>query len=384
MGIRKRAVESMVNATFWRGKRVFLTGHTGFKGTWLAHWLQMLGAQTTGFALPAADNGGGQTATSGGLPGPGNGFVSVEGDIRDGDKLTAAMRVADPHIVFHLAAQPLVRASYREPAETFAVNAAGTANVLQAVRSCGKVRAVVVVTSDKVYDNEERSRPFRENDRLGGHDPYSASKACAELVTASFRRSFYAGTPVAVATARSGNTIGGGDWSAERLVPDLVRGLTDGKPVTLRHPDSIRPWQHVLDALAGYLLLAERLYEDGERFAEAWNFGPNRLQRVTARELAALLHAAWFESGRHPAALREAGGGEPAYREARTLTLDSAKAIRRLGWRQLLAIGAAIRWTADWYLAAADGADPAKLTRDQIERYMRLGPAAGQTALEPR
>ena len=260
----------MTDAGFWRGKRVFLTGHTGFKGGWLAIWLESLGASVFGYALAPVT-----TPSLFEITRLDESVDSILADVRDAQKLSDAIRRAEPDIVFHLAAQPLVRASYRDPVETYSTNVMGTVHLLEAVRQTDSVRAVVVVTTDKCYDNREWEWGYRENDPLGGYDPYSSSKAAAELVTAAYRNSYFLASEVAaVASARAGNVIGGGDWSEDRLIPDIVRAVSDGKPVRIRNPDAIRPWQHVAEPLAGYIRLAQHLYTDGAGFAQAWNFGP--------------------------------------------------------------------------------------------------------------
>ena len=271
MGLGQRPLEGMeMNRSFWHGKRVFLTGHTGFKGGWLALWLADMGAEVSGYSLDA--------------PTRPNFFsicnlesrvrVSKIADIRDAAALTAAMRAAEPQIVLHLAAQSLVRRSYVEPIETFSVNVMGTANLLEAVRHVPGVKAVVNVTTDKCYENREWVWPYRENEAMGGHDPYSSSKGCSELVTAAYRRSFLETAGIHVASARAGNVIGGGDWAADRLIPDFLRALDAGQRLVIRSPGATRPWQHVLEPIAGYLGLAEKLYLDGKDFADGWNFGP--------------------------------------------------------------------------------------------------------------
>ena len=263
-----------MNPSFWKSRKVFLTGHTGFKGSWLALWLLSMGAEVCGYALdPPTD------PSLYRLLDLDRQLKSIRGDVRDLAALQSAMRDFQPEIVIHMAAQPLVRLSYQSPVETYAVNVLGTVHLLEAVRNTPSVRSVVVVTSDKCYENQEWHWPYREHEPMGGHDPYSSSKGCAELVTAAYRRSFFhsngrAGHPVAVASARAGNVIGGGDWALDRLVPDIMRAWAPSEPVIIRNPEAVRPWQHVLEPLAGYLALAERLFADGAAFAEAWNFGP--------------------------------------------------------------------------------------------------------------
>lgn len=366
--------------SFWQGKKVFITGHTGFKGSWLALWLQALGARTAGYALAqhAQPNMFALTHAA-----KAKGMVSTIGDIRDYRRLSSAMKRFRPDIVFHLAAQPLVRASYREPVRTFDVNVIGTANVLEAVRSIDTVKAVIVVTSDKCYENREWIWPYRETDRLGGHDPYSASKACAELVTDSFRRSIYTGSSIACSTVRSGNVIGGGDWAEDRLIPDCVRSLLKGEAPLVRNPNAIRPWQHVLNSLSGYMLLAEKMFVEGRQWAEAWNFGPGPHRLLSSGEVALELLACWGEDARLfvPAMAgssgeeqRHAGGSASKEQphEAGRLALDCSKAESRLGWTPRLTIREAIRWTAEWYKAYAAGADMRETTLEQIDRFERL------------
>ena len=339
---------------FWRHRRVLVTGHSGFKGAWLAAWLCRLGAEVAGFALPPD--------TIPHLP-TDAAIADLGGDIRDAAALAAAMGRFAPEIVLHLAAQPLVRRAYSDPIETFAANVMGTANLLQAARTNAALRAIVVVTSDKCYDNPpgRPAHPFAEQARLGGHDPYSASKACAELVAASFRASY--GLPVA--TVRAGNVIGGGDWSPDRLVPDCIRALVARQPVVLRHPAATRPWQHVLDPLAGYLLLAERLAED-PGFAQAYNFGPPADDIRPVAAVVGALAACWGDGARWT----QADGHHP--HEAPTLAIDAAKARARLGWRPRLPLDQAIAWTAGWYKSHQNGADPGRLIDRQLTAYEAL------------
>ncbi|MCW4116996.1 CDP-glucose 4,6-dehydratase [Aurantimonas sp. MSK8Z-1] len=349
----------MLNAETWRGLRVTITGHTGFKGTWLTAWLQRLGATVSGYALPA-------DATS-----PFD-IVRPElddqqlADIRDPQALTNFLQRVKPQLVLHLAAQPLVRLSYAEPVDTFETNVIGTARLLEAVRQTPSVRAVLVVTTDKVYENTERGVPFAEDDRLGGHDPYSASKACAELVTASYRRSFFSDADSAVvASARSGNVIGGGDWSADRIVPDIMRAMADDRPVSLRYPKSVRPWLHVLEPLAGYLVMSEAMLA-GRRDLPELNFAPDPNHACEVAELVERFSRVF--DGR-PGWRPEAG---TFLKEAGLLTLDAARAARTLGWTTRLDIDETIRWTAEWYREQARGGDVRELTFRQIERYQDL------------
>ncbi|HKR65283.1 MAG TPA: CDP-glucose 4,6-dehydratase [Thermoanaerobaculia bacterium] len=324
----------MVNADFWRGRRVFLTGHTGFKGTWLNAWLTRLGAEVYGYSLPD--------------------------DVRDFDALQRALADSRAEVVLHLAAQALVRESYANPIETYATNVMGTVHLLEALRSAEHVRGVVVVTSDKCYDNREWLWPYRENEPLGGRDPYSSSKACQELVTAAYRASF---SGAAIATARAGNVIGGGDEAKDRLVPDLIRAFTSGESAMIRNPASIRPWQHVLEPLHGYLMLAEGLCE-GEGFAEAWNFGPMEHDVRSVRDIADALVARWGAGAKW----EQDESTQP--HEARMLKLDSSKARARLGWMPRLSLDTALDWIVEWH----QHDDPRAATLEQIERYEALLP----------
>jgi CDP-glucose 4,6-dehydratase len=343
---------------FWRGKRVFLTGHTGFKGGWLSLWLADLGADVHGYALapPTDPNFFTATALEKRLA------SSTLADIRDAAALERAMQAVRPDIVLHLAAQPLVRHSYAEPVETYAVNVMGTVNLLEAVRKSPGVQAVVNVTTDKCYENREWVWPYRENEALGGHDPYSSSKACSELVTAAWRRSFLDAAGVQLASARAGNVIGGGDWAADRLVPDFLRALDAGRPLIIRSPQATRPWQHVLEPLSGYLMLAERLCADGGDFAEAWNFGPDEadarpVQWIVETLCARVSNASW----QRDASLQP--------HEAHTLRLDSAKAHAHLGWRPRWNLPRALEATLDWHQAWKTGADMADFSLRQIREF---------------
>lgn len=345
---------------FWSGKSVFLTGHTGFKGAWLTAWLLRLGARVHGYAL--------DPATSPSLYDLLGLCEKVESDIRadvrDASAVQAAMSNARPDVVLHLAAQPLVRDSYADPLGTLATNVLGTANVLEAARRCENLGAVVVITTDKCYENHEWSFPYRESDSLGGHDPYSSSKACAEIVAASWRASFFAGeTAPRIATARAGNVIGGGDWAKDRLIPDCVRAFASGQPVRLRYPQAVRPWQHVMDPLMGYLMLAEKLCKaDGGRFANAWNFGPDLRGDATVLQVATTMANAL--SGRVELATEEA-----TLHEATTLRLDSTRSQVLLGWKPRWMIDLAIDHTAEWYRAWQSHCDVQEFTESQICRY---------------
>jgi CDP-glucose 4,6-dehydratase len=364
VGGRERAVEDLVNA--WRGRRVFLTGHTGFKGAWLALWLARRGAVVRGYALDPPTEPNLFTLSS-----VGRIAENVRGDILDRGRLEAAMRAFAPETVFHLAAQPLVRRSYRDPLGTYMTNVMGTANVLEAARNTPAVRAVVCVTTDKCYENHEWQRPYSETDALGGHDPYSSSKACAEIVCAAYRTSFFSverpeGERIALATARAGNVIGGGDWSEDRLIPDLIRGFHTGEPARIRRPQAIRPWQHVLEPLHGYLLLAEHLLEGDAAAASAFNFGPREEDAWTVEQIATFMAKKW---GAGAEWVRDA---EPGVHEAGTLRLDASKACAALGWQPRLAIETALAWTVEWYRAWQDGADLREKSSSQIAAYEKL------------
>ena len=348
------------NPAFWRGRRVFLTGHTGFKGSWAALWLGELGATVTGFALaPETDD------NLFGLARVAEGMESRISDLGDKAALERAIGACTPDIVWHMAAQALVRRSYLDPVATWATNLSGTLNVLDAVRGLDRPPTVLVVTSDKVYRNDESGRAFREDDALGGHDPYSASKAAAEILVSSWRASFGEVGDRRVATARSGNVIGGGDFSEDRLVPDIWRAIRNGRAPAIRNPDTTRPWQHVLDCLNGYLLYTEALAA-GRRVPTALNFGPAEPVAKPVSEIAeAMLRMLAPGTGW----TRDATHGP---REMRTLTLDSTRARGALGWRNALTGDALLRWTADWYRACAAGEDMRAYSLGQIERFTKL------------
>jgi CDP-glucose 4,6-dehydratase len=345
-------------STFYRHKTVLVTGHTGFKGWWLATWLDLLGARVVGFSLPLTGDEAGRREDAGSV-------TSRYGDVRDLDALQAVVAECQPEIIFHLAAQALVRRSYRAPVETYATNVMGTVHVLEAARQTPSVRAVVNITSDKCYENREWVWGYRETEPMGGHDPYSSSKGCAELVTAAYRRSFAADRPdLAIASARAGNVIGGGDWAEDRIVPDIIRALFAHRPVVLRRPNAVRPWQHVLEPLRGYLMLGERLVTVGRAFADGWNFGPAEVRPLPVLELTRQLLAIWGSG--QIVAQDDAGVHEAHY-----LKLDCSKAHDQLGWLPLLSIEEALALTAQWYRAyAADPRASAQVTRRQIHDYM--------------
>ena len=355
-----------MNPSFWLGKRVFLTGHTGFKGSWLSLWLQALGAEVTGFALNPPTN-----PSLFEVANVGDGMRSIIGDIRDIDALEKAMLSANPEIVIHMAAQPLVRYSYVNPVETYATNVMGTVHLFEAVRKTKAVRAVVNITTDKCYENREWEWGYRENEAMGGYDPYSNSKGCAELVTSAYRSSFFnpADYPrhgVALASVRAGNVIGGGDWAQDRLIPDIVAAFSEGRPAVIRNPNAVRPWQHVLEPLRGYLTLAERLYEGGSNFAEGWNFGPNDTDAKPVRWIVKELAGQWgggatwsVDQGEHP-------------HEATYLKLDISKAKAHLDWSPKLDLARALGMIVDWVRYHNDGQDMRQVTLEQIKQYSEL------------
>jgi CDP-glucose 4,6-dehydratase len=350
--------------SFWCNKSVLLTGHTGFKGAWLAIWLHALGARVTGYALePPTDPSLFQLARVGQLI-----TSSVIADIRDGQLLQEVVNAVKPEVVIHMAAQSLVRTSYSEPVATYATNVMGTVNLLEAVRHSPEVRAVINVTTDKCYENRELGSPFKEDEPMGGDDPYSSSKACSELLTKAWRRSFFNCSDgnrhqVAVATARAGNVIGGGDWAQDRLLPDFFRSVLAGNTIKIRNPQSIRPWQHVLEPLSGYLVLAERLYEQGAEVGESWNFGPAESGAQSVASVAECLCTRWGQGSRYELDRSD----QPP--EAGFLRLDSSKARSRLGWQPRWNLEKAIDATVDWVLQWQAGADPYLLTQSQIEQY---------------
>jgi CDP-glucose 4,6-dehydratase len=357
-------ISSKVDPNFWNGKRVFLTGHTGFKGGWLALWLLSMGAQVTGYSLAPETNP--------------NFFEIVDleevleksyiADIRDLHQLRSAMGAANPEIVIHMAAQPLVRRSYSNPVETFSTNVMGTVHVLESIRQIGGVQASLVVSSDKCYENKEWVWGYRENEPMGGYDPYSSSKGCTELVTAAYRQSFFSDALYkkhghALASARAGNVIGGGDWSEDRLIPDAIKSFESGEPLIIRNPTAIRPWQHVLEPLSGYLILIESLYIGGPKFAGPWNFGPRDQDARSVQEVIELLKGHFPKSASHLS-----GHGEQAY-ESHTLKLDCSKANQLLGWKPRWTLEDAISRTSDWYNNYSSKANMRNFSLIQIDAY---------------
>lgn len=350
-----------MNSAFWHGKRVLVTGHTGFKGGWLALWLTEMGAEVCGCALEPPTEPSFFSLT---YLGSRLSEHRIQ-DIRDSDGLTRIMTQFQPEIVFHLAAQPLVRDSYRTPVVTYEVNIMGTVHLLEAVRQSRTVRAVVVITSDKCYENQEWVWPYRETDPIGGHDPYASSKGCAEIVTAAYRRAFLADSGVQIASARTGNVIGGGDWAHDRLIPDFLRALDAGRPLPIRSPDAIRPWQHVLEPLRGYLMLARHLCESDGDFAEGWNFGPNEIDARSVRWIVEYLcervpDAHWYHDG------------SPHPHEDHFLMLDSGKARARLGWRPRWNLATALERTLEWHTACRRGEDMCQFSLRQITAYASM------------
>ncbi|OGT41132.1 MAG: CDP-glucose 4,6-dehydratase [Gammaproteobacteria bacterium RIFCSPHIGHO2_12_FULL_40_19] len=352
-----------MNTAFWKDRRVLITGHTGFKGAWLSLWLQTLQAKPCGIALAPLT-----TPNLFSLAFVKKNMQSHIADILDFDKIQCIMHDFQPEIIFHLAAQPLVRYSYQNPVETYATNVMGTVHILEAAKSCESVKAIINVTSDKCYENKERIEGYRENERLGGHDPYSNSKACSELITQSYRDSFYKNLKKGLASARSGNVIGGGDWSVDRLIVDIMKNVIAEKPIIIRNPNAIRPWQHVLEPLSGYLLLAENLYQNTEKYSGAWNFGPNRQDPLTVENIVKKILSHWNQ--------KNAGYIiEPDLNnlhEATLLQLDITKATTQLHWQPKLNLDTSIQWTSDWYQAWINTKELRNFSVNQIQAYQQL------------
>ena len=353
-----------MSSSFWVGKRVFLTGHTGFKGSWLSLWLQSLGAEVTGYALKPPTNPNLFEVAS-----VEKGMRSIIGDIRDLDNLKKAMKEVNPYIVIHMAAQPLVRYSYSNPVETYATNVMGTVHVLEASRDNQNIRAILNVTSDKCYDNKEIDRGYKEDEPMGGFDPYSNSKGCAELVSMAYRNSFFNVANfkehgVALATGRAGNVIGGGDWAEDRLIPDFMRAIEAKQKVSIRNPHAIRPWQHVLEPLQGYLMLCQKLYEEGSSFSESFNFGPDEKDAKNVEWIASQLVKAWGDGATY-----EVNSNASPLHEAHFLKLDCTKAHQKLGWQPKWDIPVALDKISTWHRAYLNGEDMAKYSLNDIKMY---------------
>lgn len=350
-----------MNPNFWMGKKVFVTGHTGFKGGWLCLWLRLMGAHVTGYSLNPKSNQNLFTVAN-----VGQDIESIIGNIQNISELKSAILEAHPEIVIHMAAQAIVRYSYEEPVETYLTNVIGTVNLMEAIRSAPSVKAVVNVTTDKCYENQDWVWGYRETDKLGGFDPYSSSKTCSEIVTSAYRTSFFTNTenPVSIATARAGNVIGGGDWSEDRLIPDAIAAFNNGDILYIRNPDSIRPWQHVLEPLAGYLKLAEKLYEGKDIYAGSWNFGPNEGEAIDVVSLVKMMAAGWgdkvewsLQNGVHP-------------HESKVLKLDSTKSKQMLNWKPMLTLEKSIDLVLKWNRSHVAGENMKEVTEKQIKDYM--------------
>ena len=349
----------MISQDFWQGKRVFLTGHTGFKGSWLSLWLASLGATVKGYALtpPTSPSLFNEVKVDSIID-------SQIGDIRDQDVLHNSMTIFNPDILIHMAAQPLVRHSYNAPIETYEVNVIGTAKVLEVARSCPNLKAIVNITTDKCYENDGRSEAYKESDPMGGHDPYSSSKGCAELVASAYRRSFLQDQGIGVASVRAGNVIGGGDWADDRLIPDILRSFEKNEPVVIRNPKATRPWQHVLEPLSGYLILAQNLYEDQKEYAENWNFGPNEqdvkpVDWILDQMISKWPNSSWeFDQNSNP-------------HEADFLKLDIAKAESKLGWQPVWGLSHTLEKIIGWHRAWLDKKDMQTSCLAEIKEYTR-------------
>ncbi len=346
--------------SFYKDKKVFITGHTGFKGSWLSIWLRELGASVFGYALVPET-----TPALFELAGLENNITSIIGDVRDFEHLNQSVKQINPEIIFHLAAQPLVRASYIDPITTYQTNVLGLVNLLEIIRQQKSVKAVVIVTSDKCYENKEWVWGYRENDALGGHDPYSSSKACAEIIIDSYRKSFFNDRDIQIASARAGNVIGGGDWAEDRLIPDIVRAITKNETCIIRNPGATRPWQHVLEPLSGYLLLMKKLYESGNEFGSAWNFGPDGTEEMTVHEIIDFITLHW--KGRYKIVTKE-----NAPHEAHSLKLDCSKANKILKWKPTFEITDSLQFTIDWHKSFTSENDIYQLCTQQISSYTKI------------
>ncbi len=362
MGQWASPMEGMVaNMEFWKGKRVLITGHTGFKGSWLSFWLRNLGAEVIGYALepPTETNLFNILKLE-------DSIISIKGDIRDGENIKQIVAKYKPEIIFHLAAQPLVRKSYNNPLETLGVNILGTAAVLDAIRGFEHVKVFINVTSDKCYENKEWLWGYREEDALGGDDPYSCSKGCSELITKSYRKSFFKENDISISTARAGNVIGGGDWAEDRLVPDIVRAIIEKDIIKIRSPYALRPWQHVLEPIYGYMVLAEKMWVDAKCYGQAWNFGPNEENIIVVKDIMERMRDIW--NGNINYVFEE----NVNFHESQILKLDSAKAKKLLNWKPRLDISMALLWTVEWYENFMSGEDMEKFTDLQIRNYEKL------------
>jgi CDP-glucose 4,6-dehydratase len=349
----------MIDQEFWRGKRVFLTGHTGFKGSWLSLWLTSLGAKVKGYALNPPTSPSLFNEAQVGLI-----VDSQIGDIRDQDALHESMTVFNPDILIHMAAQSLVRYSYNVPIETYEVNVIGTAKVLEVARSCSNLKAIVNITTDKCYENDERSQGYKEDDPMGGYDPYSSSKGCAELVTLAYRRSFFEGQGVGLASVRAGNVIGGGDWADDRLIPDILRSFEEGKPVVVRNPKATRPWQHVLEPLSGYLILAQKLYNNQKKYSEGWNFGPNEKDVKHVEWILNKMISKWPDSSWE---LDQCANPH----EANFLKLDISKAKSKLNWTPVWDLSQTLDRIIDWHRNWMNKKNMQEVCFYEIEQYMK-------------
>ncbi|MFC7373017.1 CDP-glucose 4,6-dehydratase [Fictibacillus iocasae] len=351
---------SIVDHSFWEGKKVFLTGHTGFKGSWLSIWLNSMGAKVTGYSLYAP--------TTPSLFELGNVedvlVESVRGDVTDLDMLKLSLHKTNPEIVIHMAAQPLVKKSYEDPVHTYKTNVMGTVNVMEAARTCNSVRVILNVTTDKCYENKEWYWGYRENESLGGYDPYSSSKACAELITSAYRQSFFKTTDIKVATARAGNVIGGGDWAEDRLIPDIIRAMIEQGQIQIRNPEAVRPWQHVLDPLYGYLLLCQHLYLKGVEYAQAWNFGPQETDVRSVDWVVNQMLKKWPFKHQGYKAIKQ-----DDWHESNVLKLDSSKAFKELGWTPRWKLDKSLSSTIEWVIQYLDGKDLKELCIKQIAEY---------------
>ena len=353
-----------MNSAFWKNRRVLITGHTGFKGAWLSLWLQHMKAQVCGMALAPNTN-----PNLFSLANVADNMESHFVDIRDFEKAQKIIHTFQPEIIIHMAAQPLVRYSYSNPIETYSTNVMGTVNILEAAKTCESVKAIVNVTTDKCYENKEWLWGYRENETLGGFDPYSNSKACSELVTSAYRHSFYQNLNKGLASARAGNVIGGGDWSQDRLIADLMKSIVEQKPVVIRNPQAIRPWQHVLEPLSGYLLLAEKLFYDREKYAQGWNFGPYSHEAVTVQTIVKNIFERWGE--KNAGFVIEQDPSAP--HEAHFLKLDITKAMTELHWKPRLDINTTLEWVSTWYQAWMNQENMTQFTLKQIKQFETFG-----------